>query len=193
MARGLRIQNTTFLQPGGLELARKYRLSGVPSVVINSEKLISYEDYGGDTAKLEALLKDAIEKASQPSTVPERKITLTVPSVLVVGFLAGFNPCLLAVLAFIASVTLAATGKRRNVLLIVLMFSLGIFATYLIVGIGLLRIIEESPSLQDAIRSFLVALIAILGCGMCMTPIIYEKIPNPRSIRQSFSSALQRA
>jgi len=149
----------------GLALAKKYRLPGVPSVVINNEKLIAYEDYNGNTTRLEELLREGIEKAesSPAATNAGKKIVLSVPSVLVVGFLAGFNPCLLAILAFIASVTLATTGRRRNVLLIVLMFSLGIFTTYLIVGIGLLRIIEQSASLQSSIRSFLVIIIGILG------------------------------
>ncbi len=151
----------------GRELAVKYQIPGTPSVVINKRKLISYNDYNGDTAKLEELLKNSINNASiSPSStgVPaDNRITLSVPSVLAVGFLAGFNPCLLAILAFIASVTLATTGRRRNVLLIVLMFSLGIFVTYLIVGIGLLRIIEQSSSLQATIRSILVVLISLLG------------------------------
>lgn len=153
----------------GRELAIKYSIPGTPSIVINkdSKNLISYENYNGDTAKLEAVLKDAIETASIPQKAPDiiqsEKIILSVPSVFVVGFLAGFNPCLLAILAFIASVTLATTGKRRNVLLIVFMFSLGIFVTYLIVGIGLLRILEEAPGLQAGIKNFLVVLIGILG------------------------------
>lgn len=150
----------------GRELAIKYQIPGVPSVVINrdKEKLISYESYGGDVAKLTMLLKEAIDKASAPATnVSTGKIVLSVPSVLVVGFLAGFNPCLLAILAFIASVTLAATGRRRNVLLIVLMFSLGIFVTYLIVGIGILNIFEQAPALQDTIKNILVVIIGLLG------------------------------
>ena len=132
----------------GRDLAIQYRIPGTPSIVINkdSKNLISYDNYNGDTAKLENILKEAIDKAPISKKTPEiaqsdnDKLILSVPSVFVVGFLAGFNPCLLAILAFIASVTLATTGKRRNVLLIVLMFSLGIFVTYLIVGIGLLRI-----------------------------------------------------
>ncbi len=147
----------------GRELAIKYQLPGVPSFVINGKRLIAYENYNGDTAKLETLLKDAIESTSIPAAASSEKIVLSVPSVLVVGFLAGFNPCLLAILAFIASVTLATTGRRRNVILIVIMFSLGIFVTYLIVGIGILRVLEQSPLLQDTIRNFLVALIGILG------------------------------
>ncbi|MDO9098399.1 MAG: cytochrome c biogenesis protein CcdA [Candidatus Methanoperedens sp.] len=150
----------------GRELAIKYQIPGVPSLVINrdKERLISYESYGGDTAKLTVLLKEAIDKGSAPATnVSTGKIVLSVPSVLVVGFLAGFNPCLLAILAFIASVTLATTGRRRNVLLIVIMFSLGIFVTYLIVGIGILNIFEQAPALQDTIKNVLVVIIGLLG------------------------------
>lgn len=149
----------------GLSLAKKYQLPGVPSVVINEQKLISYADYDGNTTRLEELLRDSIEKASSlpAGTQVGQKIVLSVPSVFVVGFLAGFNPCLLAILAFIASVTLATTGRRRNVLLIVLMFSLGIFVTYLVVGIGLLNLIEQMPSIQASIKNFLVILIAVLG------------------------------
>lgn len=152
----------------GLALAKKYQLPGVPSVVINKDKgrLIAYGDYDGDTAKLEMLLREAIDGATFLTTSSARgqkQIALSLPSVLVVGFLAGFNPCLLAILAFIASVTLAATGRKRNVLLIVFMFSLGIFMTYLLVGIGLFRMIENAASMQGTIRNFLVVLVGILG------------------------------
>ncbi len=153
----------------GRGLAIKYGIPGTPSVVINGDKerLISYENYNGDTAKLETLLREEIDRAytapQAANTSSGKAIQLSVPSVLVVGFLAGFNPCLLAILAFIASVTLATTGRRRNVLLIVLMFSLGIFVTYLIVGIGLLSILDRAPGLQSGIKSFLIVLIGILG------------------------------
>ncbi len=160
---GINFSKHNILTNEGLSLAKKYQLPGVPSIVINGQKLISYSDYEGNTEKLEVILRDSIENSSQATTMMGQKIVLSIPSVLVVGFLAGFNPCLLAILAFIASVTLATTGKRRNVLLIVLMFSLGIFATYLIVGIGLLRIFEQTPALATTIKDFLVVLIGILG------------------------------
>ncbi|MBU3925263.1 cytochrome c biogenesis CcdA family protein, partial [Patescibacteria group bacterium] len=99
----------------------------------------------------------------KPDIKTKPTINLSVPSVFTVGFLAGFNPCLLAILAFIASVTLANTGKRRNVLMIVIMFSLGIFVTYLIAGLGLHKIIGQSAPLQDTIKNILVAIVGILG------------------------------
>lgn len=153
----------------GRSLAIEYQIPGTPSVIINknAQRLISYESYNGDTGKLESILRNEIETASsstaESDVLPREKIILSVPSVFVVGLLAGFNPCLLAILAFIASVTLANTGRRRDVLLIVIMFSLGIFITYLVFGIGLLSIIESSPGLQGSIKNFLVALIGILG------------------------------
>jgi cytochrome c biogenesis protein CcdA len=153
----------------GRSLAIEYQIPGTPSVIVNknAQRLISYESYNGDLSKLENILRDEIEKASTSSAIsgvlPREKIILSVPSVFVVGLLAGFNPCLLAILAFIASVTLANTGRRRDVLLIVIMFSLGIFVTYLVFGIGLLSIIERSPGLQGSIKNFLVVLIGILG------------------------------
>jgi cytochrome c biogenesis protein CcdA len=150
----------------GVELARKYQLPGVPSIVVNEERVISYENYNGDTARLAELLKEAIDSASITAAgrvSTGKKIILSIPSVFIVGFLAGFNPCLLAILAFIASVTLATTGKRRNVLLIVMMFSLGIFVTYLVVGIGILRVIEQSTSLQASITKAVILLISLLG------------------------------
>jgi len=153
----------------GRSLAIDYQIPGTPTVIINknAQKLISYESYNGDISKLESILRTQIETASsstaESEVLPREKIILSVPSVFVVGLLAGFNPCLLAILAFIASVTLANTGRRRYVLLIVIMFSLGIFVTYLVFGIGLLSIIERSPGLQGSIKNFLVALIGILG------------------------------
>lgn len=101
--------------------------------------------------------------ASQPSGKTKPSINLTIPSVIAVGFAAGFNPCLLAILAFIASVALATTGKRRNVLMIVFVFASGIFVTYLVVGIGLLRIVDQSIGLQAIIKSILIAIVGALG------------------------------
>jgi len=142
----------------GLKLARKYKLRGVPSVVINRKTIISYEDYNGNLTKLESLLREGIEGTYSNAT--NNNVVLSLPSVFVFGFLAGFNPCLLAILAFIASVTLATTGRRSNVLLIVMMFSLGIFFTYLIVGIGLLSIIQQ---FRADITNIVVFVIGFLG------------------------------
>jgi len=87
--------------------------------------------------------------------------SLTVPSVATVfaaGLLAGLNPCLLAMLAFLASTMLASGGRRKGILAMVSFFSLGAFAVYIIVGVGLFSILQD----KSAVTSFRVVLVLIL-------------------------------
>ena len=150
----------------GLQKAREYRIPGVPTIVIDNVILISYDDYGGDVEVLETLLKSKVEEAliKSPTTgnTTNDPYLLSFTSVFTIGFLAGFNPCLFAILAFIASVALASTGKRRNVLYIVVAFSFGIFVTYFIVGLGLFKLFESS-AIQDTMQNIVVGIISILG------------------------------
>ncbi len=150
----------------GLQEARKYRIPGVPAVIIDDKRLVSYDDYGGDIEKLEMLLRtginDALTESSTAGNATAPAASLSVLSIFTIGFLAGFNPCLFAILAFIASVALASTGKRRNVLYIVAAFSFGIFITYFVVGLGLFKLFE-STSIQGTVRTIVIGIIGILG------------------------------
>jgi len=69
-------------------------------------------------------------------------LNLSPATVFVAGFLAGFNPCLLAVLAFLTTAVIASTGKRRDIFLMIVSFSFGIFAMYYLFGAGLLRTLQ---------------------------------------------------
>jgi cytochrome c biogenesis protein CcdA len=83
-------------------------------------------------------------------------------TVFAVGLLAGFNPCLLAILAFLASTMLAITGRRRDILTMVAFFSLGIFAVYIIFGLGLFSVLQEKSS-TALFRFVLAAVLLFLG------------------------------
>jgi cytochrome c-type biogenesis protein len=90
---------------------------------------------------------------------------LTVSSaatVFAAGLLAGFNPCLLAMLAFLASSILASTGRRRDILIMVAFFSLGIFVVYIIFGLGLFSIFQDKSN-AAMFRLVLAALLLVLG------------------------------
>jgi len=90
---------------------------------------------------------------------------LTISSAVTVfaaGLLAGFNPCLLAILAFLASTMLAITGRRRDILTMVAFFSLGIFAVYIIFGLGLFSVLQEKSS-TALFRFVLAAVLLFLG------------------------------
>ena len=83
-------------------------------------------------------------------------------TVFAAGLLAGFNPCLLAMLAFLASSMLASTGRRRDILTMVAFFSLGTFVVYIIFGVGLFSVLQEK-STAAMFRFVLAAVLLVLG------------------------------
>jgi cytochrome c-type biogenesis protein len=90
---------------------------------------------------------------------------LTISSAVTVfaaGLFAGFNPCLLAILAFLASSMLASTGRRKDIWTMVVAFSLGMFVVYIIFGVGLFSVLQEK-STAAMFRSVLAAVLLFLG------------------------------
>jgi cytochrome c biogenesis protein CcdA/thiol-disulfide isomerase/thioredoxin len=64
-------------------------------------------------------------------------------TVLGAGLIDGLNPCAFATLVFFISY-LAFTGRRgRDILFVGIAFALGVFLTYLLVGVGLLKIVQS--------------------------------------------------
>lgn len=82
---------------------------------------------------------------------------------LAAGILAGFNPCLLAVMAFLASVTLVQHGRRKEMLKITLGFSAGIFTMYMLAGMGILSVVNILPEIQGGFVEISILLISLLG------------------------------
>lgn len=61
------------------------------------------------------------------------------------GLIDGLNPCAFATLIFFISY-MAFTGRRgRDILLIGAAFALGIFVTYLLIGVGLSKVVQSIP------------------------------------------------
>ena len=152
-------------------MVSEYGIATVPAVVIDHQATITYSDYNGDEKRLEELLVAGIENAPH---IPENNSVkpadgvnilpeLSLPVVLVAGLLAGFNPCLLAVMAFLASLTLSSKGNRTELLKIVGGFCAGIFVMFMVVGMGLLGVIKQQPEIKDTITLLLVVLIGLLG------------------------------
>ena len=152
-------------------MVSEYGIATVPAVVIDHQVTITYSDYNGDEKRLEELLVAGIENAPhipennsiQPADGGNILPELSLPVVLVAGLLAGFNPCLLAVMAFLASLTLSSKGNRTELLKIVGGFCAGIFVMFMVVGMGLLGVIKQQPEIKDTITLLLVVLVGLLG------------------------------
>ena len=174
----------------GYDRMKVYGVYTVPVIVINRQILITYPDYKGNVSLLETLLVDGIENAppltdnvsSQPAAGSDTLPELSLVVVLIAGLLAGFNPCLLAVMAFMASITLSSKGNRRDLVTIVVGFCAGIFVVYMVVGMGLLGIVKQYPEIQEVITSFLLILIGLLGLWH-FYDAYYMKVHNRSSLK----------
>lgn len=154
-------------------LAKQYGVSTVPAVVINKSIVINYEDYKGDINLFETMLSEGIETAPPISDLASPNLSnysagwdtdpQTPLVIFIAGLLAGFNPCLIAVMAFLASVIFSSGGSRKDMLILVTGFCSGIFVTYMIVGFGILNTISHFPEIRETITTMMVLLVAILG------------------------------
>jgi cytochrome c biogenesis protein CcdA len=82
---------------------------------------------------------------------------------LAAGILAGFNPCLLAVMAFLASVILVQQGGRKEMLKITLGFSTGILTIHIFAGVGILSAVNFLPEIRESFTEVTILLTALLG------------------------------
>ncbi|WP_164997741.1 cytochrome c biogenesis protein CcdA [Methanolobus psychrotolerans] len=174
-------------------IARQYGVKTVPAVVINRSLVISYDDYKGDMVLFETLLSEGIETASPitgatPSELPNSSAawitdTQTPLLIFIAGLLAGFNPCLIAVMAFLASVVVSSAGSRKDMLVLVTGFCAGIFVTYMVVGFGILNTISYFPGIRKTITTLMVLSVAFLGLWH-----LYDAYYIRRHLKSSFKT-----
>ena len=93
--------------------------------------------------------------------IVDRFMSFGLLTVLGAGLIDGLNPCAFATLVFFVSY-LAFTGRRgRDILFVGLSFTLGVFLTYLLVGVGLLKVVQ-SLSFFSALGRWVYLLTALL-------------------------------
>lgn len=120
----------------------RYGLSSVPAIIVEG-RAIRFEDFNGDTRKLEALLRQSISDASKtPSNaavmvatrIPKVDGELSLAAVFLAGLLAGINPCLLAVMMFVSAMAMSIKGRRTDIIFNLLAFCAGLLFIYLAMG-----------------------------------------------------------
>lgn len=120
------------------------------------------EDYllGGDVSveKLQAVLERYVAAGAEPTwedfdagqaeaSILERFKSFGLLTVVGAGLVDGLNPCAFATIVFFVSYLAFLGRKGREVLTVGAAFALGVFLTYLLVGVGLLKALEKLPFL----------------------------------------------
>jgi cytochrome c-type biogenesis protein len=188
----LNITSYYYYTDEGHRIIKEKNVKGdIPAIVIGN-KSISYKDYKGDENKLERFIRDALaNQSSSESTVQsairyntspynfsnnQTNMSLllngetdlsqmsfsTLSAVLAAGLVAGFNPCLLGILVFLSASVLSSSGRRRELVLMVVFFSLGIFTMYFLFGLGVQRLLQ-TEAVFTTFRNVVVAFLVVMG------------------------------
>jgi len=174
-----------YSEEGRNAIRERHLRGGVPAIAVGNVS-IAYKDYDGDQKLLEEMVRAALatvpsggaisaangpaeDGPADPSPAggvgSEKEIdvtSLSMMTVFVAGFLAGFNPCLLGILAFLATVVISSSGRRRDLVLMVAFFSFGIFSMYYLFGVGFLRTLHAG-AVASHLRISLTILLLVLG------------------------------
>ena len=177
----------------GHRVIKQYNAKDVPAIIIGT-RVINYRDYDGNNSKLELLIVEALANQSSdikpaisiPSNESQnmsnkngpgiggldlKELSIyTISAVLGAGLVAGFNPCLLGILVFLAASILSTSGKRRELVMMVVFFSLGIFTMYFLFGLGMQRLLQ-SEAIASAFRYVLTVLLLVAGLSQVLDAV----------------------
>ncbi len=106
--------------------------------------------------------KNNLDQNALVNNTSQNKKILKWPMVVGAALVDAINPCAFAVL-LILMMTILATGKRKKALLSGISFSIAIFISYFLMGLGLYSIVASFQTSQIFIK--IIALIAI-GLGL---------------------------
>jgi cytochrome c biogenesis protein CcdA/thiol-disulfide isomerase/thioredoxin len=189
----LNITGLYYYTDEGHRIINQYNARDIPAIIIGIE-VIDYRDYGGDASVLEDKVLRALNNLSRNSEIAP-SITLpgntsstqgredalagydlqdlslsTALAVTAGGFVAGFNPCLFGILVFLAASILTVSGKRRELMMMVVFFSFGIFTMYFLFGLGMQRLLH-SEAIAASFRYALTVLLIAAGFSQVIDAI----------------------
>jgi cytochrome c biogenesis protein CcdA len=116
------------------------------------------------------------DSAQSEASIFERFRSFGVLTVVGAGLLDGLNPCAFATIVFFVSYLAFLERKAREILVVGGAFALGVFLTYLLVGIGMLRILKQLAFLTT-LRPWVYGLTAVL----CLVLAAYSFLDYKRA------------
>lgn len=197
-----------------IEMAEDYgvKISGVPTIFIDDKTFAGFSnsirdsldkeirrclkiDCGSPLEHKKTKETMSIEAESSPLEDPAKtqlKQTLTIPAVLSAAAVDAINPCAFAVLIVLLT-TILATNKRKRALGAGLAFTLSIFISYVLMGLGLYSAIGAS-GLTHTFYTIVAVLAILIGLFNLKDYFWYGKwfiTEVPRSWRPKLKTLLK--
>ena len=175
-----------------------------PAVFVGDEGLVGEDLH---TRSLEALIArhaasgaeavwEGWEEAHSQATesIVERFRSFGLLTVLAAGLVDGLNPCAFATIVFFISYLTFMGRRGREVLAVGAAFALGVFLTYLGIGVGLLKFLAALPFLNTVSR-WVYGLTAVL-CLFLAAGSLYDwwqaRRGKPQEMRLKLPTSLRR-
>ncbi len=119
-------------------LKRKNMNVSPPFLVVGDTVLCKLPD---DASKFQNIIKSHINGEFNIVGNPAN-LNLTLPATLIAGLIDGINPCAFTVLLFLIAFLSYKKKRKRDSLLILIFFSLGVFIAYFSIGLGLFWLLD---------------------------------------------------
>lgn len=151
-------------------------LVGSDEVTVENLRAVldKYVSSGAEATWAEVLAND-FDPEQSGRTIVERFRSFGALTVVGAGLLDGLNPCAFATIVFFISYLAFMGRKGREVLAVGGAFALGVFLTYLLVGLGMLKVLEQLPFLTTLGR-WLYGVTALFCLGLAVfTFLDYRK------------------
>ncbi len=115
-------------------------------------------------------------------------------SILLAGLIDGINPCAIATMIFLVSFLATKKRSRKEILTVGLCFTIAVFLTYLLLGIGAFRVItalDQYRWLSKGIRWTAVGFAGVVGIFSFVDAFRYRKTGKTEDIRLQLPKAIK--
>ncbi len=149
--------------------------AGVPAIFIGEDHLL-----GGEVRDemLDSLIQKYLPTGAPPrweeaerleeqaqENILERFKSFGPLTIVVAGLIDGVNPCAFATIIFFITYLTFLGRKGKEILLVGVSFTIAVFITYLLIGLGVLKFFQSLPFFP-LIRNIIYGIIAVIALGL---------------------------
>jgi len=150
-----------------------------PSVFIGSEAWIGEEEITPDA--IETALQcfaqegspkvwEAFDEEQGSSNIIDQFRSMSWLTVVLAGLVDGLNPCAFATLIFFISYLTISGRKDREVIIVGISFTLGVFIAYLVIGLGFYKVLDLLGNILNVVARWVYVFTALL----CITLAVFS-------------------
>ena len=136
----------------------------------------------------------AVDTTKAAQTIKQRFQQFAFVQILIAGLVDGVNPCAIATMIFLVSYLAVQKRRRNEVLLVGMSFTIAVFLTYLLLGVGAfeaLSILKEFRWISLAVKWGAVAFAGVAALACFRDAIVYRKTGDVKDMINQLPKALK--